>query len=657
MSKNDAVKLFTHKIDEFIEINKSEIINEVNFKDLNYILVNDDEFIKQLVTHFSVNVVNVDFNKIEYSEEARIVYDLNRNPLNRITYKFKVPFEGDVKLLKYRSNKGKFKADTYFAKDNFICFNSLNFDIKPVSRRFSNTIDILKSIIHNINKDYEEWNWQIQNFIEKTVKNRKNILIDFKNFCDKVKISVEEIGEMEFKLGALEALSKIIAETHTGSEITTLFKKAGFPEIVHDGTTKWRFVCATFEEMQNESIEGFYKILKVLEVVCDPQEYILNPELHGDVLEKINRVLCFYEFKFNEDGALIKESKNKNVSNHKNLNSDSNFISKLEIYGSENSSNSVFICHSSKDKSHFVSQFVDKLKKQGITPWYDDSEINGSNLIEKINEAIEKSVCGIIIFSKNLENSKFALREKDSLIHKSIYDEDYKLILIKIDKEVNIPPLINNFQVIEINDLANYDNELIKIVEMISNEISADDNEKINSIILPNCTEEETKIFLGLCDLCLRFGFDAELDPMDILNVSQKYLLNDTFDDLGEKVALSLLNLEKQGYLIDVGGQSGFAFTSKSISFRGFCFYFKNFVEDSQTNYLKLVSAIYEDKKFSLLDLINESKLDRTIVEALIRIFRKQRYVFCENNLTIIDVTSKGKKYFKQVLDKNHVLM
>lgn len=48
-----------------------------------------------------------------------------------------------------------------------------------------------------------------------------------------------------FSLSALERIAKIIiGDRYTSSEITELFRKAGFPHIRHDGSTKWRFVYA-----------------------------------------------------------------------------------------------------------------------------------------------------------------------------------------------------------------------------------------------------------------------------------------------------------------------------------------------------------------------------------------------------------------------------
>lgn len=193
---------------------------------------------------------------------------------------------------------------------------------------------------------------------------------------------------MEFKLSAIEALSKIIAGKYTGSEITILFKKAGFPEIVHDGSTKWKFVCEIFEKMQNESIEGFYKILKVLEVVCDPQEYLLNPKEYNEILENINRVLIFYNLKFNDEGVLNQLI----VSNRKLKPSNKNSIQNEEKYD-------VFISHSSTDKD-WVNNLYECLSKKDLKIWYDVKIIKiGDNIRKKINEGLNKSDYGIIVIS------------------------------------------------------------------------------------------------------------------------------------------------------------------------------------------------------------------------------------------------------------------
>lgn len=96
-----------------------------------------------------------------------------------------------------------------------------------------------------------------------------------------------------FSLSALERIAKIIGERYTGSEITELFRKAGFSHIRHDGSTKWRFVYAALEDLQKQ-LYGSYNVAKVIEKLCDPQEYFGRDEYHKGVVEETNEILAFY---------------------------------------------------------------------------------------------------------------------------------------------------------------------------------------------------------------------------------------------------------------------------------------------------------------------------------------------------------------------------
>ena len=108
-----------------------------------------------------------------------------------------------------------------------------------------------------------------------------------------------------FKLSALEALAKIIGDRYTGTEITELFRKAGFPEIVHDGGTKWRFVYSSLEALQAQKY-GPINVAKVIQQLCDPQEYFSVPEQHTEVCQQVNQILSFYGLAVSEDGRVRK---------------------------------------------------------------------------------------------------------------------------------------------------------------------------------------------------------------------------------------------------------------------------------------------------------------------------------------------------------------
>ena len=112
-----------------------------------------------------------------------------------------------------------------------------------------------------------------------------------------------------FSLAALEHIAKIIGDRYTGSQITEFFRKAGYPQIRHDGTTKWRFVYDALEKIQNSSY-GRHQIAKIIQQLCNPQEYFGNAEGHRHVVNEINEILSFYGFIVNVDGKLI-ETNNK----------------------------------------------------------------------------------------------------------------------------------------------------------------------------------------------------------------------------------------------------------------------------------------------------------------------------------------------------------
>lgn len=103
---------------------------------------------------------------------------------------------------------------------------------------------------------------------------------------------------------AIEALAQIVGDNYTGPEITRLFRRAGFPQIAHDGDTKWRFVAAVFQEMQTNAGSRPNPVLKVIETMCHPQGYVGNRERFDAVLDSVNRVLEFYGLRVGDDGRL-----------------------------------------------------------------------------------------------------------------------------------------------------------------------------------------------------------------------------------------------------------------------------------------------------------------------------------------------------------------
>lgn len=306
----------------------------------------------------------------------------------------------------------------------------------------------------------------------------------------------------------------------------------------------------------------------------------------------------------------------------------------------------VFICHSSKDK-YFVENFVKKLRYNGVDAWYDDYEIRlGDSIIEKINYGLKESQKGIIIFSNNLFKSKFATNEMNSIIFDYISNKEYSLIPVILDKDVEIPQLINHVSNVKINNIENYDNELNEICEMIFDKkqvlILNEPPSYSNLKQIPYCTKQDTEIFKNLGEYCLKNGFDEELDPLTILNICN-------YNE--EEIEESLKILEENCYIKNEGSHYGMRFLSKKFTSKGFYYYITNYVEDSEKILKNIANSIYNNNQKEVKLISENNNAEISIVKGIIELFKENNYIECELNQNIISITPHGKRYFYNLLN------
>lgn len=101
-----------------------------------------------------------------------------------------------------------------------------------------------------------------------------------------------------FDLKSLEELAHIIGDYYTGSEITRFFERAGFPEISHDGTTKWWFIYITLQELQG--VGGPQLVIRILERLYNPKEHT-----SASILKSISQILTDYNLTTTKDGKIV----------------------------------------------------------------------------------------------------------------------------------------------------------------------------------------------------------------------------------------------------------------------------------------------------------------------------------------------------------------
>ncbi len=188
-----------------------------------------------------------------------------------------------------------------------------------------------------------------------------------------------------FSLSALERIAGLIGSRYTGTEITEFFKKAGFPYIQHDGTTKWRFVYAALQELQQQL--GPSQVAKIIELLCNPQEYFGQSEYHQQIVEQVNEVLSFYSLKVDRKTGeiLIEPSVTSSLLLQRSKQSDKQY--------------DVFVAHASEDKS-FVTPLALSLTQTGLKVWYDDFVLKvGDSLRREVDKGLVQSRYGIVILS------------------------------------------------------------------------------------------------------------------------------------------------------------------------------------------------------------------------------------------------------------------
>lgn len=117
----------------------------------------------------------------------------------------------------------------------------------------------------------------------------------------------------QFKPAALEQIARILGEQYRGWEIANFFHYIGFPQYKHDGqTARWYFALGALVEIQSGH-EGTRNIIKIIELLCDPQRYTNQPEVHADILKRVDEILKPFNFTLNENCKVIARQNGKIV--------------------------------------------------------------------------------------------------------------------------------------------------------------------------------------------------------------------------------------------------------------------------------------------------------------------------------------------------------
>lgn len=90
----------------------------------------------------------------------------------------------------------------------------------------------------------------------------------------------------------------------------------------------------------------------------------------------------------------------------------------------------VFVSHAAEDKDGVVRDLVDSLQHEGVTVWYDDSELRiGDSLRRKIDEGLTGSRFGVVVLSPAFFAKNWPQYELDGLVSREMSGQEVILPL------------------------------------------------------------------------------------------------------------------------------------------------------------------------------------------------------------------------------------
>jgi uncharacterized protein (TIGR02391 family) len=115
----------------------------------------------------------------------------------------------------------------------------------------------------------------------------------------------------KFTENQIEAISKVIGDYNSGSEISRLLSQVGIDD-ENTNTTKWRRVDFWMNQIQNTQ-NSPANIIKFIQVSLEPSRFYERLEQFNILREKLNAILLLTGLEVNNEGKVIRATKAKNL--------------------------------------------------------------------------------------------------------------------------------------------------------------------------------------------------------------------------------------------------------------------------------------------------------------------------------------------------------
>lgn len=314
----------------------------------------------------------------------------------------------------------------------------------------------------------------------------------------------------------------------------------------------------------------------------------------------------------------------------------------------------VFISHASEDKERFVLAFGKKLRSKGVDAWIDEWEMHpGDSLVNKIfEEGIGQSDVVIVVLSENSIGKKWVMEELNSATLRRI-EENVRIIPVIINDFITVPTSLNHLIRVRITDLDNYEEEFNKILMAIYNMDKKPPLGKVPEYVdfhtVPGLNRIDSIVLKTIGDAILEDGYGSVLttgsiiEKLKSINISKDDII-DSIDILGSSSFLKITPI--------MGGKEFSLFMVESY---GLMIYCQNFVPNFVEQHKNVISAVMNDNLRLDSQITSQTGYPDAIVKGILKYHGDLNHIkyvgSIDGSINIYDITSTGKRYFKEVLE------
>ncbi len=267
--------------DAMLQSKKEELINLINRQKDNYLLnVNKEEYIQYLISEYSINPLEINFNNLfvstheeripaEYFPQSYSVYQGKHYPKDIIVYH--LPYIGSDMLLKLSSTTYGGVTHRVTIKKGCISFKIINFDLsaEEIKKKSEEVINYIESQNINLTNNLVNFNSSIYSLASKVFDERKEKLL---KKCDLMKglgVPIKESTNTPSTFSVPAKRTKVIS---TSKKIAPKVNEKNYaPEptlditiynqimkIIHDVGTQFEKLPSTYSEKEEEHLRDHF---------------------------------------------------------------------------------------------------------------------------------------------------------------------------------------------------------------------------------------------------------------------------------------------------------------------------------------------------------------------------------------------------------------